>query len=380
MADTSTSARASYAPEEPKANLASNILAIVGFIILIVVVIWGLVHLASLSRGWFSSLFGGNSAAIEVTAPEAVVSGNPFTVSWEYEEPGEGTYAFLYPCQSGLQFQTPALSGNVMNGIPCGAAFTVPGEEKRISVLPLLSGNQAIDVPLSIIFTPSATVSTSSEQAGTQAQGSATVNISPASVPAPSPSPVGGTPPPAPAPAPVPVPIPTPTPAPQIPPAAPATPSDLSVRIISASIDASGQGVVTFDIANVGGSRSGTYYFTAQLPTGTGYVYSSPAQTPLAPGAYMRNTLRFSGAAGGVASVSITTADVNGGNNHTSQNVNSTYYGPSSYNQPYNYSYPSYQEQYPAAYYPYMNQQPYNYPYGNYIQQHPYSTYYPYAY
>src|SRR3989344_4511322 len=94
----SSTSRASYTPEEPKTSLASNILAIVGFIILIVVVIWGLVHLASLSRGWFSSFFGESAAAIEVTAPKSATSGTPFTVSWKYEEPTEGSYALLYPC------------------------------------------------------------------------------------------------------------------------------------------------------------------------------------------------------------------------------------------------------------------------------------------
>src|SRR3989344_1629369 len=155
MADASQStSRTTYtAPEEPKASFASNILAIVGFIILIVVVIWGLVNLAGISRGWFSSLFG-SGEVIEVMAPESATSGTPFAVSWQYDEPVPGTYAFLYACQTGLQFQTPAPLGS-MNGIPCGAAFTLANESKELSVTPFLSGPEALDVPLSIIFMPS---------------------------------------------------------------------------------------------------------------------------------------------------------------------------------------------------------------------------------
>ncbi|OGG79592.1 hypothetical protein A3A39_02065 [Candidatus Kaiserbacteria bacterium RIFCSPLOWO2_01_FULL_54_13] len=388
-------------PEEPKASLASNILAIVGFIILIVVVIWGLVHLASISRGWFSSFFGGSDTVIEVSAPESATSGIPFSVSWKYDEPTSGTYALLYRCESGLAFQTPAPSGNIMNGIPCGAAFTVSGEEKRVSVTPFLSGNSALDIPISIIFMPGLPAATSTAQAGatgTRAQGSATVKISPVSAPAPTPSPTTPTT-PTPAPLTPPSPTPAPTPAPT---SRPSTPADLSVYIISASTDASGQGVVTFDIANVGGTRSGTYYFTAQLPTVSGYTYSSPAQTSLTPGSHVVNTLRFSQGRSGVVSISIATPDANGSNNYASQSVNAPYpYGTYNYlptGQAGNYSY---QAQYSSVSYPYTYPQypyqtyPYNYQYQTYpsnynqypytsqypySQQYPYSAYYPYAY
>src|SRR3989344_4544394 len=67
-------------PEDPKTSFLSNILAIAGFIIIIVVVIWGLVHLANLSRSWFSSFFGTPGASIEMTAPKTAVSGQRFPV------------------------------------------------------------------------------------------------------------------------------------------------------------------------------------------------------------------------------------------------------------------------------------------------------------
>ncbi len=386
MAEASQSApRTSYVPEEPKPSLASNILAIVGFIILIVVVIWGLVNLAGISRDWFSSLFGGSDAVIEVTAPKSAISGTPFTLSWKYDEPSEGTYAFLYQCESGLAFQTPGVAGIV--GIPCGAAFTIGGEEKRISLMPYVSRNAPLDVPLSIIFMGSAT--------GTQAQGSATVRITPllATTPAPTSSPE-------PTPEPIPTPTPTPTPStrPEQATPAPKLPTDLSVHIISVTVDASGNGVATFDIANIGRTSSGTYYFSATLPTQSGYIYTSPAQSPLAPQAHVVSTLRFSQGSGGTFSVSITTADSNQSNNAASQTVSAPYYYdsynypptgqagnyPYNYGNMYQYSYPQYQM------YPHTYQQPYMYQYQSgfapsyggqyYSQQYPYSTYYPYAY
>ena len=167
------------------------------------------------------------------------------------------------------------------------------------------------------------------------------------------------------------------------------------MRIISVTTDGTGGGVATFDIANIGGTSSGTYYFTAQLPTSGGYTYSSLAQSSLAPSAHVVSTLRFSQAVSGVFSVSITTADANSGNNYASQTMSGSY----NYNQPY-----PYQSQYSSVSYPYspytqgyggtMQYQnyPYNYQtypyssytnynqYPNYTQQSPYSTFYPYAY
>jgi len=327
------------------ASLASNILAIVGFIILIVVVIWGLVHLASLSRGWFSSLFGA-STVIEVTAPTEAISGMPFTVSWEYDEPTPGSYALLYQCEDGLQLQTPALAAGFKNGIPCGAAFTVSSETKEISITPRVLGSVVLEVPISILFLPS---STSTKQA----QGSATIAIAPSEEVVVEPAPTV-------------VEEPS-TPAPTAPTVSSA-PADLSVRIMSVNVDATGQGVATFDIANVGGRSSGTYYFTAQLPTFAGYTYSSPAQISLAPGAHITSTLRFSGGTAGIVSVSITTPDANAGNNYASQSVSTSYYSP--YTPNYNTYTPQYQT------YPYTNQ----YPYNTYNQNYPYSTQYPYVY
>ena len=359
--------------EEPRASLFSNILAIAGFIILIVIVVWGLVHLASISRDWFSSLFGTSSTStIEVTTPATATSATPFTVSWKYSPPVKGTYAFLYSCKSGFQFQTPGPSGTA-NGIPCGAAFTVLGTDNKLSVTPLLNATSSQAVSLSIIFMPSAS--------GTQAQGNSTVTVNPlasavpqatpAPTPTPTPVPISN---PAPTPAPQPLPAPSPRPHKQI------TSADLSVRIISAYTDPSGTASVTFDIANVGGSPSGTYSFTAQLPTTQPYTYASPIQPPLIPGSHVVNTLRFTQAQSGVVSISINASDANKSNNYSSQVVTAPYTS-------YDYNNTFYPDQYQPQYssQPYMDGYQYYSPTYQDQSQYPqyqdgYTQYYPYAY
>ncbi len=374
---------------DERSSLLSNILAIIGFIILIVVVIWGLVHLASISRDWFSSLFGGSSSSIVVNAPATTTSGTPFTISWKYASKDKGTYAFLYQCRSGFQFQTPGTNGTE-NGVPCGAAFTVAGTDNKLVVTPFLSGNTNLKVPLSIIFMPTAT--------GTQVQGSASTTVVPSTVVTPAPAPIVITP------APNPTPAPTPAPAK---PAKPTTPADLAVTVISLSTDAYGNGVATFDIANRGGSSTGSYYFTAQLPTSAAgsYNYTSPSQVSLASGGHVLNTLRFSQAVSGVFSVSVNGSDSNKSNNYASQNLGAQYlptgqagnynyqntYNNSSYNYaPYTYSQTAgYGYQYqtnPTPYTTYQNVPGYGY--TNVYNQYPngynsnqyYQTQYPYTY
>jgi len=324
-----------------RTSLVSNILAIVGFIILIVVVIWGLMNLASISRGWFSSLFGGSNSSIEVTAPATTTSGTPFTISWDFEPEDAGTYAFLYQCRNGFQFQTSG-AGGALNGVPCGAAFTVPSENNSLSVIPRLGGTDAMSIPLSIIFIPSAT--------GTQVQGSATVTVLPeGGTPGPEPEP---TPEPTPEPQPTPEPRPTttpPRPTPQ-PTPRPSGPADISARIVSVQSDVSGA-TVTFDIANTGLSASGSYYFSATLPTYSPYTYQSPLQASLAPGAHVLSTLRFGPILSGTFSVYADSTnavrEANESNNLASQ------YITAQYNQyPYQYHYPTYQQPY-TQYYPY---------------------------
>lgn len=337
-------------PEDTRSGILSNILAIAGFIIVIVVIIWGLVHLASISRNWFGSLFGtSDEATLEVMAPETANSGKAFDITWDHESDVAGSYAFLYQCVNGFLFVTPNPAGG-LGEIPCGAAYTVPSENKVLSLMAILTGTTSVPMPLSVIFLPSAT--------GTQVQGSATVMImggETGSVVTPTPSPT-----PTP-PSPSPTPTPTPIPAPR-----PITPADLMVRIIAVGVIDTYSGVfvnrtpaspseiaaVQFEIVNIGGKSSGTYYFTAQLPVdGQGYSYNSPLQASLTPGSRMVNTLRFTQtrSGGGTFSVSVDPSNVvresNENNNYASQFVSAPNWG--SYGQ-----YPQY---------PYGGQYPYMY-------------------
>lgn len=319
-------------------GLLANILAVAGFIILIVIIVWGAYHLLRLTGTGVTSLFSrfGNENEITVTVPSSVQSGKAFPVSWKFTPEENGSYAFLYQCKSGFRFDV-AQQGGGTTAIPCGNAFTV-GSNTSLSLTPMLSGTTTLDVPVSVVFMPSAT--SSSERP----QGTATIRVTTATngsgatnTPAPSQPSTPSNPAPS-------------TPQPE------AGPADLSVRILAVGvIDPYGNFVnrapmnpneiaaVKFDIGNTGGRATGTWYFTVQLPTSPMYTYQSPAQMSLAPGAHIENILRFRpvNAGGGTVSVYVDqqnmVSESSEGNNTASQWMSAQMWSGYPYQQPYVY-------------------------------------------
>lgn len=83
---------------------------------------------------------------------------------------------------------------------------------------------------------------------------------------------------------------------------------------------------VRFLISNSGNAPTGTWYFTAQLPTTPPYPYSSPAQNSLPSGGSIENMLRFKNAIpGGLFTVSVDpsnqVSESNESNNTASVNI-----------------------------------------------------------
>src|SRR5580704_16002763 len=109
-------------PEERQSSLLSDILTIIGFAILFIIIIWGLVHLVELIASSFSSAYAKPAPTIQVDAPAQATSGQPAVISWNYSPAVAGSYAFLYECQNGLTFETQATSTDA--AIPCGVAYT----------------------------------------------------------------------------------------------------------------------------------------------------------------------------------------------------------------------------------------------------------------
>ncbi len=327
-------------------GLVSNILAIAGFIILIVIIIWGAFHFLNLASSGFSALLNRTGAsAIVVTAPKTVQSGQPLDISWKYAAEEEGVFAVMYQCREGLQFRIPLATST--SPIPCGSPFSVgPKTISAARLIPVLSSGTTADVPVSVMFMSIGTSTTPVSRA----QGNVTVTVTAGTTtpttatPNTEPGTATKTPPTTSTPTPT---VTTPVSSPK-----PSTPADLAVRILSIGVVDPMTGMivarqplgahetvaVTFDIRNQGGTSSGTWYFSAQLPTNPATPYVSPAQRPLGPGDRIENTLRFNQAMiGGIFTVTVDPTNIvresNEGNNSATQSM----VGYGTYPQPYGY-------------------------------------------
>jgi hypothetical protein len=331
--------------EETRPSFFSNLVAIIGLVILVVVVIWGLLHLVGLSQGWFTSLFGSGTPKVTITAPANVTSGQPVTISWKYSSTEKGNFAFVYECKNGLSIKSAG------NPIPCGNAYTV-GNLTSLTLTPTLSNAIAsTSMPISVAFLPSATSSKLVQgsaviavHAATSSQNNSGGTVRPTPTPTPSPTPTPN-PVPTTTPTPTPAPTPNPTPTPVY-----KTPADLRVDIMAIGMIDPNTGLfvnrmpsspgdiaaVQFNIANVGGSTSGAYHFSANLPTIGGYIYNSPVQAPLAPGSHVVNTLRWTESApAGTFTVTVS------GDGNTSNN-----FASATFSTGYSYPQPTYYPQY----------------------------------
>lgn len=309
---------------EERKKLILNILAIAGLVILIAILIMGLFRIAVLTKSWFSSLFSRNPSAIQITVPLSKInSGESALISWKYSPKESGAYEFLYQCQKGLILKTPGVVDGILNAIPCGSAYKIPGVKNSIELTPILSDAVSMNLPISITFVPTSA-------SGTQAQGNATLQIvsgqSTAILPAIKPT--------------VEIAPASPAKQPAVKDYAPKT-TDLSVNILSVGVIDPYSGntflrepasqndavAVKFVIANHGNASTGSWYFTAQLPMSAGNnMYTSPMQAPLAPGSSIENMLRFTYAIpGGLFVVSVDPAnrvnESNENNNYASTNI-----------------------------------------------------------
>jgi hypothetical protein len=317
---TQTVAEVPVQEPERESNLLTDILTIIGFAILFIIILWGFVHLVQLVASSLSGNFGKPAPTVQVTAPAHATSGQPMSVSWNYTPTVAGNYAFLYQCENGLTMKLQSAEASSSQvAIPCGTAYTTANANNSLTLVPTLSTASSTSDTISIVFIPS--------KGGSQVQGNATTIVDPVAKPAPATKTATKT---------------------YVSPYSYSTtnysgPAQLSVRIISGTVNPNGTGTVTFDIANIGGATSGTYSFSAQLPTAQPYPYQSPIQAPLAPGSHVTSTLNFTDVQSGGGTFSVTIEGANATNGYATIQLTAPY---NNYNNGYNQTpyvqYPTY--------------------------------------
>ena len=302
-----------------------KVLAIGGFIGLIIIIAWLGIQLISFMPSAFTSLasladsvYNYKPVEIVVVSTKAVANaGESFTLTWNKPKQN-GTFTFTYTCTEGVSIEIRS-KVDTIETVPCNEAYDI-GAVDTVDLSINSERNRFTEIPYTIAFIPSK----SDEPAATTHKTITVVNamISPVAVVAtttpevvvtPDPKPVVVvTPVPKPEPVkPSPIPTPKPTPKPvvvstpiySIPVSNPNGFTDIGVRILALgtiinnkfipanTIDNDELGAVQFEIKNIGTKTSNSFTYTATLPNGT--TYTSPTQTALKPNERIVTTIGF---------------------------------------------------------------------------------------
>lgn len=307
---------------EGAAGVATRVFAVLGFVAVIGIGMWGSVQVASGVPGAFSSLaaafvsltsvFVPANEAVTLSLPSSVqMSGTPFTLSFAHaHQAGTGSYTFRYDCANGVYFTSPAPTGTPAT-LYCNVPFNFNSADS-LALTPFSTESRTVPVTVYIDYTPNgASKPTVSGKAVITLENDALSGGAGTTTPVQKPS----------------------TPSPVAPSAGPSTTRiyplggtaavqqsdpngyvqfgvhiiDIGVvdrttgMFISSSTPslsmATGSGqyriAVRFAVENNGTKTSPQFSFNAVLPTLPIYIFSSPMQQALAPGDRIEYTLGF---------------------------------------------------------------------------------------
>ena len=294
--------------QESKKTTMKNIIAIVGFVILLIVGIWSAIQVIRFVPRLFSDTgtvatitdnkinLGNRDIVVEVSKDTAN-SGEPVSINWAHNGDNDGVLSFSYACKEGFHFQVAGQS------IACNAPFSLPITDTSLEVIPL-STKENVQAAFAITYT------NTSEESIRDTKTLLVLNDSVIETNVPTGEEVV-------------VNIAGPGPKePEVVAAKPTTRvtartntipavqtirvprasdpygvSDLNVEIVSIGdinrfgafepkgiVHQYARGAVTFRVTNLGTKETGNWNFTAVLPTQGGYPFNSQAQPSLMPG------------------------------------------------------------------------------------------------
>ena len=262
-----------------------RLIALLGLLLVLLLGAWGIILLAfnlpsiaSTVGNSIVSLFnyspGAGADSLAVFAPKSVQSGSVFEVSWNADTNEQSAYTVSYACKSGLAIKAPMPNGQYQTA-PCSTPFNYINAGNKMALIATVTGTDAAEAT---IVVSQANVS----DGAVVASGSTNVEVTPKTVVSTTPTTNY-------------------TPSSTYIPAANSTANlygyaDLAVRILSINSLSSVQGRVAlqFEVANIGTNVAPQgWMFSANLPVGYAYTYSSPTQVALYPGDKIVYTLGF---------------------------------------------------------------------------------------
>lgn len=293
--------------EEPQSGLKmmGNIIAVIGFIVIIAIGIWGAIAAVRLAPRMFETIggtFKNSDSEIELSLPSSNLrSGEPFVLSWKDEKRNSGFYTIRYGCIDNISMETPVsdTADTDWEPMPCGTSYTIPASMSSMRFMPKITDTERVEFPLTITYlTP---------DGEKKAEGLVILTVSK------PPAPITE----------------EPTPAPETPKipvleesaiaTKPVGKPDFAVRLISLGVIDSYTGqfiqknvfgsyemvVFKFAVINVGQGQSGTWTFSTYLPTRMPTNYQPPIQQSIGAGDRIEFALNFTMPISGTIQINI---------------------------------------------------------------------------
>jgi len=301
--------------QETKNPTAKNIFAILGFIILLIIGIWSAIQVIKFVPRLFSEtgttsqvvtdngIKLGNRDIVVELSKDTANSGEPITLTWAHNGDANGVLSFAYACEEGFYFQ---IAGRP---VPCNAPYNIPVTDTSLEVTPL-SAKDTVEAPFAITYTNTDNESIRDTKTLTVLNADAQEDVVAATKENTDKGPVE------------PKPVVTKKPATVKPVTQVAAPVVKTIRVprtsdpygtadLKAEVIAIGdinqygafepkgivhpyaRGGVKFKVTNLGTKETGTWYFSAVLPTQGGYPFNSVAQQSLMPGSSVEIFMTF---------------------------------------------------------------------------------------
>ena len=305
--------------QEKSGSTIKNIIAIIGFVVLLAIGIWSAIQVITFVPRLFEGdgvattpvnqhvTLGGRDIAIAL-APDTAASGSAVEIHWAHNQSTtEGVLSFSYACVEGFYFHIAD------RPVPCNAPYTLPLTDTSLIVVPVTT-HAHTEAPLAITYTKESGESirdtktlivrnesveeaddTTPSDTTTDTDKEGTVTTTPTTTRQPiEPQPrtqsataVQATY--------TPTPVVTTVKVPRQ--SNPYGTTDLAVEMVAIGeinqygafehkhlVNVHARGAATFKVTNLGTKTSGPWYFAATLPTRGGYPYNSGPQPSLNPG------------------------------------------------------------------------------------------------
>jgi hypothetical protein len=285
-----------------QASFWGNLATLVVVLCITAIALWGTWQLVLLTPSMYKNSMNGiksyfastplsttsEQKMVLITEPTEVKTGEATKIMWTDAKRSTGVYAFAYQCRTNISLEV--LANKTYRTLACDSVYNIPSTDTALTVRVFSTGKETESIPVGIAYVQDGTKISEAIASitiiPTTHKKTVVVDSAPADEVLPTTVVVA--------------PVAT---APQIVHAA--SRANLVARAAHTYTDGY-NGTIVFTVTNMGGTKTGAWYFTADLPTVPAYTYTSGMQKGLKAHETATLTIQFDQMTGGYGEAVIT--------------------------------------------------------------------------